>query len=90
MAKTLVWTPEQDVRKKETAKPDANKPKKQSAERSFWDDCIKQKGLLTFRLTDTTEIVGKLRAYDNYFLLIETEGKQRLLHKGGLLWAAID
>lgn len=87
MSKIGVWTPEQDIQKKETAPKDASKTKSKSAERNFWDDCIKQKRGLTFRLVDTTELEGKLIAYDNYFLLIETEGgKPRLIHKGGLLW----
>jgi sRNA-binding regulator protein Hfq len=94
MSKIGVFPPDQDIRqpdgKKETKEASKPKEKKLSAEIDFWTDCIKQKCSLTFRLIDATELKGKLVAYDNYFLLVEAEGKQRLLHKGGLLWAAVD
>jgi sRNA-binding regulator protein Hfq len=83
MSKIGVWTSDQDKKKGEVAK---TKPKKQSAEKDFWDNCISEKRMVTFRLRDTTEIAGKLLAYDNYFLLIEIDGKQRLVHKGALFW----
>ena len=68
-------------------KPESKEAKRQSAEKSFWETCISEKRDLTFRFSDGNEASGKLLAYKNYFLLVKTNGKQRLVHKGGLLWA---
>jgi len=90
MSKIGVWKPEQEIKakSKNLSKFEPAKGNKKSAEQPFWGNCIADNRILTFRFMDSTEISGRLIAYDNYFILIETEdGKQRLVHKGGLLWA---
>ncbi|MFQ5771969.1 MAG: hypothetical protein ACE5HX_15650 [bacterium] len=83
MGKIGVWKPEPEEK---AQKQKAKVKEKQSAEKSFWETCISEKRDMTFRFVDSSEASGKLLAYDNYFLLVEIDGKQRLIHKGGLLW----